>query len=252
MPGPLAVMTLPVLYSFRRCPYAMRARLALAVSHQVCELREVVLRDKPPALLQASPKATVPVLQLASGEVLEHSLDIMLWALRQHDPECWLKPENGSLEAMQTLIAANDGPFKQALDRYKYPHRFMGAQPESAEATRRFAWQHRDNAALWLMTLQTRLTRHDWLFGPRASLADMALLPFVRQFAHTDTAWFAAQPWPALAGWLTRWESGALLAQVMAKYPPWQPGQAAIFFALQDDHAAQPAAEQARATPTKA
>lgn len=229
-------MTLPILYSFRRCPYAMRARLALAVSSQVCELREVVLRDKPPALLEASPKATVPVLQLASGEVLEHSLDIMLWALHQHDPECWLTPETGSLEAMQALIAANDGPFKQALDRYKYSHRFLAAQPASADATRQFAEQHRDSAALWLMTLQTRLASHDWLFGAKACLADMALLPFVRQFAHTDAAWFAAQPWPALAGWLARWESGALLGQVMAKYPAWQPGQPAIFFPEQPAH----------------
>ena len=223
-------MTLPILYSFRRCPYAMRARLALAVSGQVCELREVVLRDKPQALLAASPKATVPVLQLASGEVLEHSLDIMLWALRQHDPEGWLTPETGSLDAMQALIAANDGPFKQALDGYKYPHRFLSAQTDTGEAARQFAEQHRDSAAQWLMTLQTRLENHDCLFGANASLADMALLPFVRQFAHTDAAWFAAQPWAALARWLTRWESGALLAQVMAKYPPWQSGQAAVYF----------------------
>lgn len=223
-------MTLPILYSFRRCPYAMRARLALAVSGQVCELREVVLRNKPQALLEASPKATVPVLQLASGEVLEHSLDIMLWALRQHDPEGWLTPQTGSLDAMQALIAANDGPFKQALDRYKYPHRSMSAQTDSSEDARQFAEQHRDSAALWLMTLETRLENNDWLFGDNACLADMALLPFVRQFAHTDAPWFAAQPWAALARWLTRWESGALLAQVMAKYPPWQTGQPAIYF----------------------
>lgn len=229
-------MVLPILYSFRRCPYAMRARLALAVSGQVCELREVVLREKPQALLEASPKATVPVLQLASGEVLEHSLDIMLWALRQHDPECWLTPENSSLQAMQALIAANDGPFKQALDRYKYPHRFMAEQPEPGDAVTQFAEQHRDSAAQWLMTLQNQLASHDWLFGNTACLADMALLPFVRQFAHTDAAWFAAQPWPALAGWLARWESGALLAQVMAKYPAWQTGQPAIFFPEQTAH----------------
>ena len=223
-------MTLPILSSFRRCPYAMRARLALAVSSQVCELREVVLRHKPQALLEASPKATVPVLQLASGEVLEHSLDIMLWTLRQHDPECWLKPETGSPEAMQALIAANDGPFKQALDRYKYPHRFLPAQPEASDAARQFAELHRGSAALWLMTLEAQLASHDWLFGASACLADMALLPFVRQFAHTDATWFAAQPWPALARWLARWESSALLAQVMAKYPPWETGQPVIFF----------------------
>ena len=235
-------MTLPILYSFRRCPYAMRARLALAVSGQVCELREVVLRDKPQALLQASPKATVPVLQLASGEVLEHSLDIMLWALRQHDPDGWLTPKSASLDAMQALIAANDGPFKQALDHYKYPHRFVPAQADLGEATRQFAEQHRDSAALWLMTLQTRLENHDWLFGDSACLADMALLPFVRQFAHTDAAWFAAQPWAALARWLARWENSALLAQVMAKYPPWQTGQPALYFP-DEGHPAAPASD---------
>ncbi|MEC5213369.1 glutathione S-transferase [Polaromonas sp. CG_9.5] len=223
-------MTMPILYSFRRCPYAMRARLALAVSGQVCELREVVLRNKPQALLEASHKATVPVLRVANGEVLEHSLDIMLWALRQHDPECWLTPPIGSLDAMQAMIAANDGPFKQALDRYKYPHRFLSAQTDASEAARQFAEHHRDSAAQWLMTLQNRLENHDWLFGASPSLADMALLPFVRQFAHTDAAWFAAQPWRALARWLAHWESGALLAQVMAKYPPWQTGQLASFF----------------------
>ncbi|GBU15077.1 glutathione S-transferase [Polaromonas sp.] len=227
-------MALPLLYSFRRCPYAMRARLALAVSGQICELREVVLRNKPQALLEVSPQATVPVLLLAHGEVLEHSLEIMLWALRQHDPEGWLRPKTGSLEAMQVLIAANDGPFKQALDRYKYPHRFMPAPAtpcDSSAAARQFAEQHRDSAALWLMTLQTQLASKDWLFGASACLADMALLPFVRQFAHTDAAWFAAQPWGPLARWLERWERGELLAQTMVKYPPWQAGQAAVVFA---------------------
>ena len=231
-------MTLPILYSFRRCPYAMRARLALAVSGQVCELREVVLRNKPQALLDASPKATVPVLQLASSEVIEQSLEIMLWALRQHDPEGWLTPQTGSLDAMQILIAANDGPFKQALDRYKYPHRFLPEQPEPSDAARQFAEQHRDSAALWLMTLETRLASHDWLFGDSACLADMALLPFVRQFAHTDAAWFATQPWQALTRWLARWENGTLLAQVMTKYPAWQVGQPIIYFARHDAHTA--------------
>ncbi len=231
-------MTTPILYSFRRCPYAMRARLALAVSGQVCELREVVLRDKPPALLAASPKATVPVMQLIdTGEVIQHSLDIMLWALQKHDPECWLKPETGSIDEMHALIEENDGPFKLALDRYKYPHRFLPKPQESGDATRHFAEQHRDSGALWLMTLQARLSSHKWLFGARPCLADMALLPFVRQFAHTDAVWFAAQPWPSLAEWLARWESGELLLQVMAKYAPWQVGQPPVFFPECDEHA---------------
>ena len=123
---------LPVLYSFRRCPYAMRARLALAVSGQVCELREVVLRNKPQGLLQASPKGTVPVLVLPGGQVLEQSLDIMLWALAQNDPEGWLTPSDGTMADMLALIAECDGPFKQALDRCKYPSRYPEADPALA------------------------------------------------------------------------------------------------------------------------
>lgn len=212
---------LPVLYSFRRCPYAMRARLALAVSGQHCELREVVLRDKPPELRVASPKATVPVLVLPGGEVLAQSLAIMQWALQRHDPEGWLPADSAAQQAQQTLIAASDGPFKHALDRYKYPNRYAG---EHAGDDQAFAESHRSHAASQLMLLESLLCRHDWLCGPAASLADMAILPFVRQFAHTDAAWFAAQPWPALDAWLGRWESGAQFEQVMEKYLPWQAG----------------------------
>ena len=213
---------LPVLYSFRRCPYAMRARMAIAVSGQRCELREVLLKNKPPEMLAASPKATVPVLVLADGTVIEQSLDIMLWALAQNDPQGWLKPEHESPQAMQALIAVNDGAFKQHLDRYKYPNRY---RQEHAGDEQAFSQTHRTDAAGWLLELENRLLRHRWLCGPTASLADIAILPFVRQFSHTDAAWFAAQPWAHLAGWLTRWESGALFARVMEKYLPWQAGQ---------------------------
>ena len=112
-------MTLPLLYSFRRCPYAMRARLALWGTHVNLELREVVLRDKPPSLLAFSPKATVPVLVLPDGEVIDESLDVMLWALRRHDPEGWLAASDGTLDEMLELIDANDNDFKRNLDRYK-------------------------------------------------------------------------------------------------------------------------------------
>lgn len=215
---------LPVLYSFRRCPYAMRARLALAVSGQHCELREIVLRAKPAEMLAASPKATVPVLVLPGGEVLEQNLDIMQWALQRHDPEGWLTGDSARQEAQQALIAANDGPFKRDLDRYKYPNRYAGEQAGDDKA---FAQFHRSSAACWLMELERLLSRHDWLCRSAASLADMAILPFVRQFAHTDPDWFAAQPWPGLCAWLRRWESSALFQQVMEKYPPWQAGRSA-------------------------
>lgn len=210
---------LPVLYSFRRCPYAMRARLALAVSGQRCELREVVLRSKPPEMLAASPKGTVPVLVLPGGEVIDESLDVMLWALGQNDPEGWLAPQHGAMADMQALISQNDDEFKQHLDRYKYPNRYLD---EAAEETAGFAMVHRSAGADWLGQLERMLEQHGCLFGAHASLADMALLPFVRQFAHADAAWFAAQPWPRLQAWLAGFEASALYQGVMEKHAPWR------------------------------
>ena len=206
---------LPILYSFRRCPYAMRARLALASSGLSHELREVALRSKPPELLEASPKGTVPVLVLPDGEVIDESLDVMLWALRQHDPDGWL---TGDIDGMLALIAKCDGTFKQHLDRYKYPIRYADEHAYNAQA---FAASHQAAGAAWLALLQGRLHATNCLFGDHASLADMAVLPFVRQFAHTDAAWFAAQPWPQLSAWLARFEASALLTGVMQKYALW-------------------------------
>lgn len=211
--------TLPVLYSFRRCPYAMRARLALAVSGQPYALREVVLRDKPAELLAASPKGTVPVLVLPDGKVIDQSLDVMLWALQQHDPESWMAPERGTLGDMLALVAGNDGAFKHSLDRYKYANRYP---EESAGDAPAFARRHRAECSHWLASLEEKLEA-GCLCGERASLADMALLPFVRQFAHTDAAWFAAQPWPRLQAWLQRFEASALYAGVMDKQAAWHP-----------------------------
>lgn len=209
---------LPVLYSFRRCPYAMRARLALAISGEPYELREVVLRDKPAELLTASPKGTVPVLVLPRGEVIDQSLDVMLWALRRKDPEGWLAPPKASLDDMLAVITGNDGEFKRNLDRYKYPNRYP---EESAGDAQAFAQLHRAQGAAWLARLDGMLDG-GWLFGTHASLADMALLPFVRQFAHTDAAWFAAQAWPRLQAWLAGFEASARYAGVMGKHAPWR------------------------------
>ena len=211
---------LPILYSFRRCPYAMRARLAIAVSVQRCELREVVLKNKPPEMLAASPKATVPVLVLPSGEVIAQSLDIMQWALRQHDPEGWLAAD---LQAQLALIATNDSEFKRDLDCYKYPNRHASLHGGDEQG---FAESHRASASGWLMELEARLSRHAWLFGPGAGLADMAILPFVRQFAETDRPWFDRQPWPGLQRWLAAWLTSGLFERIMEKYPAWVPGVA--------------------------
>ena len=204
----------PVLYSYRRCPYAMRARMALVSAGLCCELREISLRAKPESLLAASPKATVPVLVLADGQVLEQSLDIMLHALRQHDPDGWLQPEAGSLDDMLALIARNDGFFKQALDRCKYPERH--APEELALA--------RTQAADWCTQLEVQLSDTGYLFGRHPSLADMALRPFIRQFARIDDDWWSRQPWPHLQAWLQHWLDSALFAQIMDKYATWVPG----------------------------
>lgn len=210
---------LPVFYSFRRCPYAMRARLALSVSGQAVEHREIVLRNKPTEMLAASPKGTVPVLVLPDGAVIDESLDIMRWALTRNDPAQWLSPTGVSSGEMEALIALNDGDFKRHLDRYKYPNRYP---QESGGDDVGFAQAHRSDAAHWLAQLNARLSQ-GWLFGTNASLADMAILPFIRQFAHTDPHWFTAQPWPGLQRWLAGWEASEWYIGVMSKHTPWQP-----------------------------
>ena len=207
----------------------MRARLAIAASGQACELREVVLRSKPPEMLQASPKGTVPVLVDTDGTVVDQSLDIMQWALRRHDPAQWLSPEQQTADAMFALVAENDGPFKRHLDRYKYPDRYQGAagsdRTDGAGAT-----AERDAGAAWLRGLDARLQPHGWLFGSRPCLADMAIAPFVRQFAHTDAAWFAAQDWPALQAWLSSILDSDAFAHVMQKWTPWASGTEGVAF----------------------
>lgn len=204
----------PILYSFRRCPYAMRARMAIAVSGAQVELREVILRDKPLQMIEVSPKGTVPVLLLTNGEVLEESLDIMHWALAHNDPEIWLE------QVEDELIAANDGPFKQALDRYKYPHRF----------DLRDGLEHRDAAMEHLSELDRRLTIAPFLGGGQRGFTDIALFPFVRQFAATDQAWFDAQPLPALQRWLNGLLQSELFADIMTRYLQWKADDETVHF----------------------
>lgn len=210
---------LPVLYSFRRCPYAMRARLALKASGTAVALREVVLRAKPAELLAISPKATVPVLQLPDGRVIDQSLDIMLWALGLNDPQGWLRADEQA--DVQALIDLNDGPFKQSLDRYKYASR----HPEKTAE----AWRDQGIDQL-LSPLETRLSRHRFLLRDTPSLADMALLPFVRQFAGVDEAWFDTCALPRLRAWKRQLTATPLFESVMQKHDPWSPGDADLVF----------------------
>ncbi len=224
------VPALPILYSFRRCPYAMRARLALAVSGQKCELREVVLRNKPAELLAASPKGTVPVLVLPDAAVIEESLDIMMWALQRDDPSGWLTPATGSLADMVDLITECDTRFKPALDRYKYPQRYEHEQVDPLT--------ERERCRLWLLELEDKLKANPsssagatggdslpaGLFGAKPCLADAAIMPFVRQFAHVDRDWFDSEPWPALLAWLQAWLDSELFVVVMKRHAPWEGG----------------------------
>lgn len=210
-----------VLYSFRRCPYAMRARLAIAASGIRCELREIVLRDKPAAMLQASPKGTVPVLVGTNGTVVDQSLDIMLWALQQNDPHGWLSADRAeTLAAMLALVEQCDTQFKFHLDRYKYPQRYENTRPEP----------HRDAGVAWLKGLEVRLEKTPYLFGEHPMLADMAIAPFVRQFVHTDADWFELQPLPKTKRWLKAFLESALFASVMHKYPVWRAGEPGVEF----------------------
>lgn len=207
-------MSVPVLYSFRRCPYAMRARLALQASGVEVELREVLLRDKPAQMLQSSAKGTVPVLVQTDGQVIDQSLDIMLWALRHNDPQQWLPASVADLEDALRCIGHNDGAFKQALDRYKYPARFGLAD----------GLVHRDAGSAYLRLLAQRLAHQPFLNGVRWGFLDAAVAPFARQFAHTDAAWFAAQDWPVLTQWLQGFEDSAAFQAIMEKAPVWTAG----------------------------
>lgn len=210
----------PLLYSFRRCPYAMRARMGLFAAKCQVELREIVLRAKPAHMLEISPKGTVPVLQLADGQVIEESLDIMLWALRQNDPHGWLVPEKDSFKDMLALIGELDGNFKHHLDHYKYASRYEGAD----------AIAHRSMALVALAGLVARLERSPYLFGTQPALADIALFPFVRQFANTDRDWFDGQAPECLKAWLVGHETSDLFSNIFVKWPVWQQGDPVTLF----------------------
>lgn len=217
-------MSLPVLYSFRRCPYAMRARSALVASGIAVELREVSLRDKPAAMIAVSPKGSVPVLVLPDGSVIDESWDIMLWALRNNDVPNWLGENECNVQAALPLVMENDSSFKRALDRYKYPERF----PEHPQDF------YRAQGEDFLQRLETRLSVGPYLLGEKMSLADAALLPFVRQFAAVDAEWFASTPYPKLRDWLERFTASELFAQVMQKFPVWKQRDIPRIFPLVD------------------
>jgi len=197
----------PILYTFRRCPYAIRARLAVKVSGVQVAMHEVSLRNKPQAMLDCSPKGTVPVLQLPDGTVIDQSLDIMQWALAINDPQEWMHGRKTLSAEAAGLIGQNDGTFKQSLNRYKYPERF----PEFP------AVYYREQGGVFLSSLNDRLAQHDYLIRDRLSFADVAIFPFVRQFAHVDKEWFYASGNTHLIRWLDTLLESDLFISVMEK-----------------------------------
>ena len=205
-----AMNELPIVYSFRRCPYAMRARMAMARAGSGARLREVVLRDKPEAMLDVSPKGTVPVLVLPNGEVIDESLDVMIWALSQDDPDSWLADRDNCL----AWIERSDHEFKGWLDKYKYANR----HPEQTEL-----W-YREQGEQFIQAMESQLSNNQWLGGSHCRLCDVAVFPFIRQFAGVDPAWWQSAPYPSTRAWLDRWLKDPLFASVMKKYPQWQPG----------------------------
>ena len=209
----------PVFYSFRRCPYAMRARLAIAYAAVEVELREIVLRNKPVHMLSISPKGTVPVLQLENGHVIDESLNIMHWALSKCDPDNLLPDIHK--ESIQALIDENDNGFKQWLDRYKYADRY----PEQSVE------YYRDNCESWFKKLDDLLQAHSgFLVCSQLTLADLALLPFIRQCAHVDLEWFEGCKYQYLKKWLEQFKASTLFASIMPKIPTWNmEGEGVIF-----------------------
>jgi len=196
-----------ILYSFRRCPWAMRARLALRYAGCAVEIREVTMKNKPAELLAMSPKGTVPVLDTGHG-VLEESLDIMRWALEQHDPQDWrLQADPAAAQQADALIARNDSAFKAQVNLYKYAERY----PEHSRE------HYRQQAEPWLATLEQLLEGRSYLLAEHPSLADAALLPLMRQFAGVEPQWFAEAAYPRVRSWLEGWLASELFKAVMAR-----------------------------------
>ena len=208
----------PILYSFRRCPYAIRARLAIKASGINVQLREVILKAKPAEMLTISPKGTVPVLQLSDGRVIDESIDIMYWALAQHDIDAWLDAE--CLQDIKTLVKQNDNEFKYYLDRYKYADRYPQHSP----------LYYRQQAEAVLQHLECRLGLQRYLLRDNICFADIAIFPFVRQFAHVDKTWFYGSKYKNLQRWLDALLESDLFLSVMKKQQVWKTGDRITWF----------------------
>ncbi|QYJ80342.1 glutathione S-transferase [Shewanella acanthi] len=216
-------MPLPILYTFRRCPYAMRARLGLLLGEAKVEIREIILKAKPSEMLAANPRGTVPVLVQSNGQVISESLEIMYWALRQGSYSQTIHPLLGQSQSEKTLIdeliTLNDQQFKPWLDKYKYADR----HPEFTQE------DYFIRAAEFLARLETELNRHQFLVRDSLSLADYAIVPFIRQFTAVDSKRDLHLHFPRLIQWLTLLIQSTVFHRAMEKYPVWEQGQVAIY-----------------------
>ncbi len=210
-------ITLPILYSLQNCPYAMRARLALLLAEQTVQIRATTMKDKPSEMLLASPKGTVPVLVIEEDgenktQIIDESLDVMLWALHRNDPENLLYSHNAkALPEMLKVIEQNDTEFKGNLENYKRAKRFHGDDLEAC----------RLECEAFVQTLEQRLSQHEFMMGATPSLLDYALLPFIRQFSRVNKPVFAQERYTKLRRWLRYHLQSRLFSRAMFKYPLW-------------------------------
>ena len=203
---------IPILYSFRRCPYAMRARMALILASKECELREILLKNKPDEMLEISSKGTVPVMQFAD-KVLDESLDIISWAMESPVSNVYIYTGNEELLS-EELIKLFDSKFKYHLDRYKYSSRY-GADPKN----------HQDECKIILNDLEDKINPKPWIFGKEVSLLDISILPFIRQCKIANPDWFFAQSFIKVIDLLNYFENSDLFTQAMQKYDLWDPNK---------------------------
>lgn len=217
------IKTLPILYSLRNCPYAMRARIAIFKAQQTVLLRDLVLSNKPPEMLQASPKGTVPVIVLANGNVIEESLEVMLWALHESDPDDLLQSvSENTLPEMLRLIDEFDNGFKTSLEQYKCAKRYKENN----------LIEQRSDCEEYIQRLEQRLVQHAFLMSNQESLVDIAILPFIRQFARVERQWYLQSPYPKVRQWLNNYLQSQMFTKVMAKYPLWLDEHESVLFGV--------------------
>ncbi len=214
-------MSLPILYSLRQCPYAMRARMGLLLADQKVMLRDIVMANIPNEMFAVSAKGTVPVLLFDDGSVIDESIDIMIWALKKNDPNNLLSvPEENTFSDMIDLIRRNDSEFVEALNKYKAASRYHDVDEVYC----------RQHCELFISELEQRLMKYDFLMGATPSLADYAILPFIRQFSRVDRKWYLQAPYPNLKRWLEKHYQNPMFSKAMKKYPQWLDNKEPIVF----------------------